>query len=124
VLVPTLLIDPASRARFEVLQSFEGTVLEVRDSDFTARLVDRTDASKPAELADFPLEEVSDDDRELIHSGGVFYLSLGYRVHPWGQKERTAAIVFRRLPAWTHGALRRSRERAAKWQYMFDDDAV
>jgi len=77
----------------------EGIVLSINGDYFTARL---TDLIKDAvdEVADFPFDEISDDDRALLEVGAVFYWNIGFRLLPSGQKERSSLIRFRRLPAW------------------------
>lgn len=107
---------------FILLQQFEGTVLTIGPEEFNARLVDRTHPEHPPEIADFSRDDVSDGDRELLALGAVFYFSLGYRISPWGQRDRVATIKFRRLPAWSKRELAAAEERAASWAYMFDDD--
>lgn len=103
------------QGRFELLQQFEGTVDRIDSNYFVARLRDRTDAARPVEVATISLDEVSSDDLKFVVPGAVFYLSIGYRVHPWGQKERSTGIAFRRLPAWTRHGIAESRALADEW---------
>ncbi len=119
---PATSIPQRRQGRFELLQQFEGTVDYVNGNVFTAHLRDRTKASMPIEIATISLEEVSPDDLKLVAPGAVFYLSVGYRVHPWGQKERSTGIVFRRLPAWTRNGLAEARAVALSWMNDFGVD--
>jgi hypothetical protein len=115
-------IELNRRPRFEVLQAFEGTVTELTELGFVARLVDRTDPRRPSEYGDFDLQDVSDADQPLVQPGAVFYWTIGYRVHPWGQKERSGPLVFRRLPAWTGRDLERAKGQAKAWRYLLGED--
>ena len=100
---PLLVYFPDRRVRqdaFVSLQSWEGTVMRVLDESFVARLVDRSSKTHDEE-AEFPLSEVSDDDRDLVQKGAVFYWNIGYIIKPSRQKIRASIVRFRRLPAWT-----------------------
>ncbi len=96
---------------FVALQSWEGHVLELNGDGFVARLSDKT-ASRPDEEAEFPKDEVSAIDRDLIGPGAIFYWSVGYRDRPNGVRSRESVIRFRRLPAWTDRELSDARDRA------------
>lgn len=85
---------------FISLQKWEGAVLEIKKDSFMARLIDLTKES-PYETAEIPLEEVSEDDRDLLKEGAVFYWNIGYLNKTCGQKERVSLIRFRRLPSWS-----------------------
>lgn len=99
---PIVLPRPAPPTyQFELLQQWEGTVLSVREDEFDAELSDRTGRATDLEIATFPLEEVSESDRDLVVSGAVFYWSIGFEVARSGQKRRVSLIRFRRLPTWT-----------------------
>ena len=115
-------VDRPPASRFELLQQFEGTVLSVDDEGFRARLVDRTTPSHAPEIATFDLSDVSDDDRALLEPGAVFYWSLGYRVHPWGQRERASPLTFRRLPAWSRADLAAAEGLSAQWASLLSGD--
>jgi hypothetical protein len=94
-----------------VLQKWEGIVLEIRDDAFVAKLLDRT-GSHADEIAEIELDEVSPDDLSLLERGAVFYWSIGYSTERNGQRQRTSAIRFRRLPAWSAEELETARLRA------------
>ncbi|MEO0250327.1 MAG: hypothetical protein ABIN58_12550 [candidate division WOR-3 bacterium] len=114
--VPVLVFFPDRRFRqdaFVSLQSWEGTVMRVLNESFAARLVDRSGKTHDEE-AEFPLSEVSDDDRELIQEGAVFYWNIGYIIKPSGQKIRASIVRFRRLPAWTKSEIDSARQAAEK----------
>lgn len=92
--------DPRPRPTVHLLAEWEGVVLGVGEELFTARLMSRT-SDTPDEEVELPLAEVSDFDHDLVVEGGIFYLSIGYRVEPAGQRSRVGMIRFRRLPAWS-----------------------
>lgn len=99
----------------EVLQDWEGVVERIEDDIFVARLRDMTaNEVYPGEIAELPVGDVSEDDRELLQVGAVFYMTVGYYVRASGRRERFGRVVFRRLPGWTASALERARERARR----------
>jgi len=85
---------------FTASQEWEGTVTEIGDSSFKARMIDIR-RSEPEEEAEIPFEEVSQADKSLVVVGAVFRLAIGYRRRASGTQRRTANLVFRRLPKWT-----------------------
>lgn len=99
-------------AMLQPLQSWEGVVLDVRDSTFRVRVVDLT-GDRPEEEMELEKEELSDFDRELLEPGAVFYWTIGYRRElPRGARERVSLIRFRRLPAWSRKELASAHLRA------------
>ena len=108
---PVRLPDgPQPRTRFDALQKWEGRVLEVRDTTFSAVVVDIREVTE--EQAEFDLEEVSPDDIGMVEPGAVFYWSIGYRTDPSGERSRCSVLVFRRLPAWSARDLELARQGA------------
>lgn len=104
------------RDKSVVLQDWEGVVETVGNESFTARLRDLTiNERDPSEIAEFPVEDVSDDDRELLDVGAVFYVTVGRLIRSNGRQERFGRIVFRRLPGWTSSTLRRAEKRAERF---------
>lgn len=100
------------RERLVALQSWEGTVLEVEQDSFVARLVDAT-GEHPDEEISLSMEELCDFDLELLEPGAILYWTIGYRHQIGGARERVSRIRLRRLPAWTKRQLDEARERAA-----------
>jgi hypothetical protein len=111
VVVPVSIPVPSlPQAEFDALQKWEGHVIAVRESEFTATLVDLTQPGVEEEVV-LDLSELSEDDLPLVQPGAVFYWSVGYRVEQSGERSRSSVIWFRRLPAWTekdieHAAVR------------------
>ena len=83
------------------LQEWEGYILELGDSDFTARLADLTVRSEQVEEAVIPLEEIADDDLPRLQPGTIFRWVIGYERSISGTKRRVSQIVLRDLPAMT-----------------------
>ena len=108
---PVDLPPPRTRSAptttLHALQEWEGHVVEVGTSDFTARLVDLTDDSTHGEEeAIIPLDEISDDDAAKMREGSIFRWVIGYERSMAGSKKRVSHIVFRDLPAITKSDLR------------------
>lgn len=99
---------------FEPLQEWEGVVREVHEEIFMATLLDVTARRKyEEEVADFPVADVSEDDRQFLKPGGVFRWLIGYERHPSGVKRRASSVVFRRLADWTDQDLAQAEKEAA-----------
>ena len=101
VVLPELRSITKSRTQsdFVSLQKWEGVVTDIREDFFTARLINLTN-NAPDETAEFPLEEISEDDHPLLKEGAIFYWNIGYRNKYSGQRERVSLVRFRRLPVW------------------------
>jgi len=101
---------------FFPLQEWEGSVIDINDDFFTARLVDLTAKSKTAsEEADFPIEDLSEGDLKLLKPGAVFRWIIGYQRSRGGTKKRTSQIVFRYLPQWTRSDRSEAAQQALKF---------
>lgn len=98
--------------RFEVLQKWEGIVLDVLPDSFTARLIDLTLEGSDEE-AEFALEEIDEGDKDLLKPGAVFYWNIGYSDSPSG-RARVSIIRFRRLPVWRSEELERAKRDAER----------
>lgn len=85
-----------ARARFVALARWEGAVLEVFESYFSAEVV-RLDADERT-YVEFDLADLSAQDRPLCEPGALFYWSVGYDVKSHGSRARASLVVFRRLP--------------------------
>ncbi|AEB09814.1 hypothetical protein [Desulfobacca acetoxidans] len=82
------------------LQKWQGYVLIVTDNSLLVRLVDLSKNGGDEE-AEIPIEEISDDDKDLIRPGAIFYWSIGYLDSYSGQRSRVSVIRFQRLPSWS-----------------------
>lgn len=103
---------------FNSILKCEGIVISIGNDEFTAKL---TDLNKIAsdEMAVFPFNEISDDDKSLITPGAVFYWNVGYEIMASGQKNRSSVIRFRRLPAWTEKDINKAEKKAAQLKELF-----
>jgi hypothetical protein len=102
VRLPVQLKALPPRSTFFAIEEWEGTVLSASDDSFTARLVNRTRAQAADEEGRFAMAQLSSqEDRNLLVPGAIFYFSVGYEESPSGQRRTSAFLRFRRLPAWT-----------------------
>lgn len=86
--------------RFISLQKWEGVVLEIDEECFSARL-SNFKKQDDEEICEIYLSEISDEDKNLVTPGAVFYWSIGYHTDMGGQRKRSSIIRFRRLGIWT-----------------------
>lgn len=106
-----------------VVQDWEGFVVELGNGFFTARLLDRTRSMKvDTEIAEIPIGEVDDGDRDLVKEGAIFYLTVRRRILPNGRQETSSGIVFRRLPQWHQSTLDRAKAQAKELANFFESD--
>ena len=113
-------IEPEISGANIVLQEWEGYVVEINQSVFTARLLDLTaDASFEEEEADIPFAEISDDDLDKIRLGSIFRWVIGYERSAAGTKKRVSRIVFRDLPAVTKSDMQAGETWALKMATAF-----
>ncbi|MBN2497433.1 MAG: hypothetical protein JXR96_22770 [Deltaproteobacteria bacterium] len=110
-------IEP--QGHFDVLQQYEGVVLSAGRDTFWARLTNTTCPEADEEEGEFPLEEVSEDDRWLVKPGAIFYWYIGYHDSADRQRKRQSIIRFRRLPAYTSEDISRAREIAKELMETF-----
>ena len=107
---------------FYARQEWEGYVVAINGTEFTARLVDLTaGASYEEEEAEIPLEEVSETDAERMQIGSIFRWAIGIRRSATGQKERVSRIVFRDLPAMSRRDEQAGKAWAARIQTAFGE---
>jgi hypothetical protein len=105
---------------FAPVQEWEGYVRAIGPESISADLVDMTaNERKITEVAEIPLDELSDNDRAKLRLGGIFRWSIGYQRTPRGTKMRVSNIVFRDLPRWTDKDLREAKEKASKLREYF-----
>ena len=105
---------------FRAIQEWEGCVTRIDDDTFAAQLTDRTAGKTLAEEeADFPIDDVSEDDRQLLTLGAVFRWVVGYQRSASGTKKRVSQIVFRRLPMLTERDAKIADEEGARRSAAF-----
>ena len=104
--------EPA--ATLHPLQEWEGYVIEIREAEFTARLLDLTaGGSFEEEEADIALAEIAEADAAKLEIGSIFRWVIGYERSAMGTKRRVSHIVFRDLPAVT----RADRQAGEEWAH-------
>ncbi len=101
--------------RFEVLQQWEGTIVQLTNDSFWAELSDLTTRCEPVETVEIPFAEVSPGDKPLLAEGNVFYWSIGYEKSAAGQISRVSEIRMRRTPTWSQHGLDTIRADARRW---------
>ena len=95
---------------FQVLQEWEGYVIEIGEDDFTVRLLDLTaGSSHEEEEAVIPLSEISEDDFKHLRLGSIFRWVIGYERSTSGTKQRVSQIVFPRTSCCDQTGYSRSR---------------
>jgi len=108
--------------KIRILQQWEGVIIEVGNSDFTAELRNLTEIDSPPQVAEFPYSEISNSDRSLVAPGAVFYWSIGYDTTPGGQVRRVSEIRLRRSPEWTERKLEAVAAEAKEWYRILIED--
>jgi hypothetical protein len=101
------------------LQSWEGTVLEVKEDSFIVRVADVRAEHADEEIA-LSKDELSDFDLELLEVGAILYWTIGYRQRMGGSRERVSRMRLRRLPAWSALQLREAQSRAEDLERELD----
>ena len=95
----------------DVLQEWEGYVVEIRGDEFVAGLVDLTaGSSHEEEEAIIPLTELADDEAAALRPGAVFRWVIGYERDTGELGRRVSQIVFRDPPSLTERDLQQARE--------------
>ena len=90
---------------------------------FRATLRSLRDPGESEKEAEIPVDEVTEDDRELLAVGAVFYWTIGYDISPAGTRRRTSLLKFRRMPAWTRRDIERVRAEGRELFAMFGGEA-
>lgn len=95
------------------MQVWEGTVIEVDQAIGEMRVVlDAKLGQMSRHTADIELQWVSEQDRDLVRPGAVFYLTL-YKQTRRGSIANAQELRFRRLPAWSADQIRQIKQEAA-----------
>jgi hypothetical protein len=97
------------------LQKWQGYVLGVTDIFLYVRLVDLNRVGIDEET-EIPIEEISEDDKELIKPGAIFYWNIGYLDSYGGQRSRVSVIRFQRLPSWSREEIDAAKREAGRLQ--------
>lgn len=114
--------NPKRVWRLRPRQMWEGTVVEIANGGFVARITDMTNPENPDEQATFELSEVSPEDRDLIRPGSSFYWTVGTERSPAGQVRNVTMVQFRRLPRYTNSSVQRATKRANEILSIFEPE--
>lgn len=99
-------LDPETGTRkFNILQRWEGIVVERNEAEIVAILENLVDSESQTEIVTIPIEEIPPSDRGLLNKGGVFYWHIGYHTSSGGTLCRVSEIRARRTPIWTEQIL-------------------
>lgn len=88
------LFGAAAPRYFLPTNQWEGVVEEIGTDTFFAQVIDLV--SEDEATVEFPLDDLTADDKELFRVGARFYWAIGYRVDR-GVHERASRIWFRRI---------------------------
>lgn len=96
-----------------VIQLWEGRVLGVdSQNEVMSVLLCARIGQVPDHTGEIDLQWVSDQDRDLVQPGAVFYLTLFKRLRR-GSVENAQELRFRRRPAWSRQQIQRIQADAA-----------
>ena len=108
-------MKPKQAKTLDVLQEWEGNVVEIGDTEFTADLIDLTaGASFAEEEADIPLTLLAEGDAAKVQVGSVFHWTIGCERSDAGIRKRVSRIALRDLGTVTKTDLREGRKWACK----------
>ena len=103
---------------FKSLESWVGCVSEVGGNLFTATVIsDKHPGTR--ESAEFSFDEISEDDRGLVHEGAIFYWSVGYQVNEFGGRFTASILRFQRLRHWSRKELELAKARSDTYSDWF-----
>ena len=101
------IIDRSADIDAAVIQLWEGRVLDVdRQHDLMTVLLTAKKSQIPEHTAEIELQWVSEQDRDLVVPGAVFYLTL-YKQTRHGSITNSQELRFRRRPSWTKQQIQR-----------------
>jgi hypothetical protein len=100
-LVPIIPYRSQESIYASVIQMWEGKVISVdAENEVMQVLLNAKIGVVSAHTGEIELQWVSDQDRDLVRPGAIFYLTLSRRLKRSGI-ENAQEIRFRRLPSWT-----------------------
>ena len=109
-----------SAETFHALQEWEGYVVEINDTNFTARLTDlTTGATYAGEEAEIPLRQVSETDASKMEVGSIFRWVIGYERLPGGTRKGASRIALKDGGATSAADLHAGREWARRITIAF-----
>lgn len=106
---------------FEILQKWEGIVLDVSQETFQARLTP-LQGNTTEKYAEIYVDKVDPSDRPLLKIGATFYWSIGLLKSKSGTTRKKSILRFRRLPILTVAERSRAIAVAQEWEALFSDE--
>ena len=109
--------DEVKKGYSRIKSQWEGCITEVLENSFKAILYDKSGEEYTAE---FPINDISENDKKLIQKNNIFYWSIGYRTTKSHQKINEEILVFRRLPAWNNFDINKPSNKAMEYSEFFN----
>ena len=106
------IINFRSPYKFQVLQRWEGHIIEISKDECRALVQNLSTPGVPDEEITFSTDEISESDLPLVLPGAVFYWAIGYEDSPQGQRTRKSVIRIQRLPIWTQKEVDKAKREA------------
>ncbi len=114
--IQTIKTESSGLEYSRVKHQWEGCITKVLEKKFLADLVNEDEDEL---IAEFDIDDVSEDDKELIQVNNIFYWSIGHRTTQGNQRINEEIIIFRRLPAWRKFDINKPSEKAKKFIEFF-----
>lgn len=100
--------------RTRIVRRWTAVVEDINEDVFTARLTPTRGGSGDDLIADFSVEEVSDEDLPLLAPGAWFYVNVSKQTFSDGRQQTITSLRFRRLKKWSEDELEVAGERGKK----------
>ncbi|MHB8253550.1 MAG: hypothetical protein ACYDEV_07600 [Acidiferrobacter sp.] len=98
---PVFALSAGEIVHSSLIQTWEGTVVRVDGESHTMEVrLNAKIGQVPEHTGEIDLQWVSEQDKDLVQPGAIFYLTLSRRVKRGGI-ENNQELRFRRLPSWT-----------------------
>ena len=114
----------ALKGSFKMLQQWDGRVVEIRGSEFTAIITDKTNPDVEDQFVAVDTEDITPNEVTLIEPGAVFYWSIGFFDYPGRGRSRESRIRFRRLMGPSKADIARSEKIGKKFAEFFKSNST
>jgi hypothetical protein len=121
VLIPHLA---PLKGKFILLQSWEGRIVNVGQTEFDAIITDKTNPEIDDEMVTIDRRAIAPDDDPLVEEGAVFYWSVGYCDYPGRGRSTESKIRFRRLKGWTKDEISQSKRVGRQLAEYFKSNSI
>jgi hypothetical protein len=121
---PSGIQSPPPAVKVKVSRRWEGSVLEVDEGFFEAKLTPISDGG-PDVIADISVADIAADDMPLLRPGAPLHVTAGHVRLPGGRVIHTSTVQLRRLGRWRSEEIALLEERAQKRRAAlgFDDNS-